>query len=170
MTLKKTVVTAIVLAMILAGVSIVAARGFRDGGFGMGTGFGPMGPFADIDLTDGQKAGIAGVLETYRDDVERLLDDLTAAMEKLSDATDTDALAETDVRQASRDVASVKEELNVLKANIIYEIKPLLTTEQVEKLRERRTEKQEKMKEFREKMRERIDEKINEWIGLKKEK
>ncbi len=130
----------------------------------MGKGF--MGPFRNLDLTDAQKKTVAEVLVKYRDVMRTALDYLMTARQNLSAAVHADPMVEEDVRAASRDVASIQEELSVLKAKASAEILPLLASEQVEQLRQNKIDRQERMAERMDKMSEWFDKMLEEWLAL----
>ena len=101
--------------------------------------------------------------------MKAMADQRITAHEALRDAIMADPMIETDVRQASQDLASVVEEMNVLRAQVTSEIRPLLTSEQIEQVKSKRSERKAKMKERREEMSDRIDKVIEEWMALEVE-
>ena len=123
----------------------------------------------ELDLTDTQKKSIAEVLTKYRDTMKAMADQRTTAHEELRDAIIADPMIETDVRQASQELASVMEEMNVLKAQVASEIRPLLTAEQIEQVKTKRSERQARMEERREEMSTRIDKVLEDWLALEVE-
>ncbi len=162
---KKVLTFGIIVAMVCACAFTASAKGFRGGGPGMGFG----GLIKSLDLTDAQKKGIAEVLVKYRDEIKTATDKLMTAHENLFVVILADVMIETDVRQTSQEIASIKEDMNVLKAQAVSEIRPLLTSEQIEQLKTKKGGRQEKMKERRQKMGERFDKILEEWLALEVE-
>ncbi len=163
---RKVLILGIVAVMIVGSAAAATAGGFHGGGPGMDMGKGFMGPFGNLDLTDAQKRAVAEVLLKYREVFQTTIGYLMTARQNLAAAVHADPMVEADVRRVSRDVAYVQEELSVLKAKAAAEILPLLASEQVEQLRQNRTDRQERMAERMEKMSERFDKMLEEWLAL----
>ena len=109
-----------------------------------------MERLAALNLSDAQKHDIAVALKTHREDVRNTLKYYTAARKNLFEAIHRDTLDEQAVRDASRVVAMYEEELSVVRARLTADIKPILTPEQRQTLKETR-------EGFRERIASRLD-------------
>ncbi len=113
--------------------------------FNKGPGFPLARLLSGLDLTIDQKANIFDILEKYKDERTQTEDDMHGARNDLSEAIHADEFNEENIRQACKKVASAMEELIVLKAGIFAEIRPILTTEQIETIKEHKNKKEERM-------------------------
>lgn len=135
---------ALAVSMIFA-LSVTAYAGKHGKGGPHGKG-GMMGfPFLQ-SLSEDQKPKVAEIFAKYKDEMDQRRDASAAAMEKVADAVHADTFNEADIRQAFKEASAAKEEMVVLRAKILSEIKPLLTPEQIAKMKERK----ERMKDRRE--------------------
>jgi len=83
----------------------------------------------------------------YRDAAITAADNLAAAREKLADAILIAEFNEGSVRLAVRELAVAGEELAVLGAKAVSELKPILTPVQLELLKQKQAEMKAKMKD-----------------------
>jgi Spy/CpxP family protein refolding chaperone len=94
-----------------------------------------MGVFKKLDLTQDQRedirAIVKGAIQTNKD----LIKDSMQSRKELAEATFAENFDEAAVRNAFRKSAAKQEELAVLKAKVFSEIRPLLTEEQLEILK-----------------------------------
>ncbi|PIE70055.1 MAG: hypothetical protein CSA22_09975 [Deltaproteobacteria bacterium] len=125
-TIKIMIVTICVSGCLLS--SAMARMGGRHGGM---CGF----PLWRLDLTDAQKTSIAGILSRYEGRFESQRIAMEAAREEMDMAMDAETLDEAAVRSASQAVSEVMAEMAVLRAKVKYEIAPILTADQLEKLK-----------------------------------
>ncbi len=156
----KTLSMVLVIVMVFSGMAIAGKnghdreRGFmkHHRGFGMG-----LRALLSLDLSDAQKTEVANILKKYRDDMRNAADKLAEAKKNMGDLIYADEFNEAEIRKAFQAMSPIKEEFVVLKAKIVSEIKPVLTPEQVETLKERKAKGKEKRKERMEKKRSKLD-------------
>jgi Spy/CpxP family protein refolding chaperone len=154
---SKWIVFVLVMAMVLSVCIPVSAQGFGRGRRTdtmdrEGRNMRPMGQnrdgfiFAGLNLTEDQKTQIANILVKYRDQRQSLHDALISAKKDLHSVVFAEYYNETDVRQAFQAMSAVKEELTVLRARVASEIRPVLTAEQIEILKQKKEKRGEKIK------------------------
>jgi len=141
-------VVGLAVAVVLGGALVAAAGVFpghhRRGGLGVGV----MGlkTLIELNLSDSQKNQVLEILDRYqqerRDTAERLLD----ARKDLATAAHAEEFDENDIRRAFRQASSIQEELFVLRTKMMVELKAVLNSEQIELLRDRRSQRTEKMR------------------------
>ena len=137
--------------LIVTGTVLKAGRNFSKcmSGFGMHGGMhrGMMGMnmFMDLNLSDTQKDQVQAIITKYQDQRENTADELRQTMrETMFNAIFTEKFDEEKVRQAFRKSSEAREDMVVQKAKMIAEIKTILDPEQVELLKERKTQMMEK--------------------------
>ena len=166
--IRKTLCMALVLVMAFSGAAMAGrfggggfgghhgggSGGHHGGGFGgpgecgfRGPGGGFGGGFRGLNLTDEQKTAVNDVLSKNLDEKTNLMDTLATAKENMGNIIHADEFNEVSVREAFQQMAAALEELAVLKARTFSEIRPILTPEQLEQLKERKAERVTKMKE-----------------------
>lgn len=157
MKVNKTLTVLLTLAIIFSGALVVRAEHFcqKHPGFGMGKGFFGLRTLMQLDLSDAQKAEVRNIINKYREERKDIHLQLSKAKEQLWSAIHAEDFSEKKVRQAHRKVSPIREELAVLRAKFMAELKPVLTPDQLKVLKEKRAKFSEKMKErmqFRQKM------------------
>ena len=140
MRLNKVLIIALTIAMIFGAASTILAKHAR-GPHAMDL----AGLIEDLDLSDEQKEQVEAIVERYEDDKDNLVESLKEAREQLQDVIFAEEYNETAVRQAAQQVSSIMEELAVLHAKMIAELRTVLSPEQMGYLKGR----MEAMKEFR---------------------
>ena len=118
-------------------------------GFGMHRGMhgGMMGMnmFMDLNLSDAQKNQVQAIIAKYRDQREDMGDEPCQTMgETMLNAIFAEEFNEENVREAFRESSEAREDMVVQKAKMIAEIKTILDPEQVELLKERKSQIMEK--------------------------
>ena len=142
----KTLSMVLILVMVFSGMAIAGhgrEHGFMKHHRGMGYG---LRALLSLDLSDAQKTEVANILKKYRDDMRTSADKLAEAKKNMGEMIHADEFNEAEIRKAFQAISPIKEELVVLRAKIISEIKPVLTPEQIETLKERKAERAEKWK------------------------
>lgn len=117
-------------AILCLGVSVSAAVAADKGEPEVGVGVRLLALFADLDLSDRQKSESAKILQSHRAEVRKEVDALVAARVELFNVIHQSDSDENSVRAASQKVAKVEEELAVKRAQVLNELRPLLTEEQ----------------------------------------
>ena len=163
--MKKNMIVPAVLACMLIMGGTIYAQGFAP----------PPGPcdqvwsgpqghmlnmLLELNLTDAQKHDIAVILKDHRTEVSSVLTSMIAARKQLFELVTADELNEEAIRLAFRKTADYEEELTVLRAKLVQEIRTVLTTEQKTTLDTMKAEMQAKMKERIEQRKSLID----DWI------
>jgi len=144
---KTAGIVALIVAMLIAGTALAGRFGKNGHDFGMGKGFMGFGILKELDLSETQKTDAANILMKYRDEAITAADNLAAAREKLADAILIAEFNEGSVRLAVRELAVAGEELAVLGAKAVSELKPILTPAQSELLKQKQAEMKAKMKD-----------------------
>jgi Spy/CpxP family protein refolding chaperone len=89
-----------------------------------------------LQLTDAQIERIQTELAEEKDSLKSLISDLHNARIDLRQAIQASGATETSVRAASANVASIEADLAVERLKLYGRIRPILTAEQLEKLKE----------------------------------
>ncbi len=89
-----------------------------------------------LGLTHEQKTQVRGILKNHRSSMRPLVGQLVAERRALRDLIHAESVDETAIRAQVEKVAKVDADLAVQRANIAHEIRGLLTTEQIQKLKE----------------------------------
>lgn len=84
-----------------------------------------------LNLTDAQKQAIAAILKKYKPTVKQGAVQVLDARKNLFEAIHGNVFDEGAVRNASKNMASAEEELAVLRAKIVSEVRAVLTPEQI---------------------------------------
>jgi Spy/CpxP family protein refolding chaperone len=127
---------AILVAMILVGSAY--AQPF--GGHGRGMRGGIFHALIELDLSDSQKHELALILKVKREGLRATHEDFREAMAMLREAVHAYEGDESAIREASRAVAEIGEEMAVERAKLISEVERILTPQQLKTLEERRAE------------------------------
>jgi len=135
----------------LCTAGMVMARGGRGGpGGGM-----HLKMLWDLDLSTEQKAAIGRLLPAYREEKDALMEKRHAVRETMRTLMTADALDENGIRAASRAMSPIMEEMAVLRARFVFDLKDILSPEQVERLQARREgarDRRSKHRQFRQEM------------------
>lgn len=103
----------------------------------------------ELDLTADQKKKVDDILTKHQDERKKLMDSLREAQEKLNTVVSVKEFDEAAFRQGFQQVSSIKENLAVLRAKMIPELKAVLSPEQIGYLRGRMEAKKEFCKKNR---------------------
>ena len=143
-----TITVTVTLVLFFVAAFVVEARpfGHRMQKHGMGSGFGGLSAFLNLKLTDAQQETMTNILNRYREQRESLRDRLMEMREKQMSIVHAETFDEDAARKAFREGSSVREDMFVLRAKMMAEMKAVLTPEQLETLKERKTERFGKMK------------------------
>ena len=114
------------------------------GGPGMRRG-GPMGfgpGFRELDLTDDQKAQLKTIVDSHRAEFEAAGQKIGAAREGMRALVEGDAINEGAIRAKSAEVAAAEADLMILNAKVRQESMQVLTSEQLQKMKELRASRE----------------------------
>ena len=146
---KRTLVVGLAIAVMLGGALVAAAGVFpghhRRGGIGPGV----MGlkTLIELNLSDSQKDQVLEILDRYEQERQDTVGSLLDARKHLSTVYHAGEFNEDDIRNAFRQVSSTEEELFVFRARMMAELARVLTSEQIELLKDRRAKRTERMRE-----------------------
>lgn len=93
-----------------------------------------------LNLTEAQKQAIAAILKEYQQAVKESAIQVLDAKKDLFETIHSNVFDEEAVRTASKAVASAEEELAVLRATIVSEVRAVLTPEQIATLDQIKTD------------------------------
>jgi len=151
------------LAILISGVLAVQAGAFgpphRKGGI-INLRF-----LMELDLSDSQKAEVRNIINKYREEEKNIQDQLMEAKENSRDVIHAGTFDEEKVRQAFQQISPIMEDMMILRARFMAELRPLLNPGQLELLKKKRANHSERMKrgaQFRESM-------IDTWLQKKAE-
>jgi Spy/CpxP family protein refolding chaperone len=114
------------------------------GGPGMRRG-GPMGfgpGFRALDLTDDQKAQLKTIADSHRAEFEAAGQRIGAAREAMRALAEGDSINEGAIRAKSAEVAAAEADLMILNAKVRQESMQVLTSEQLQKMKELRASRE----------------------------
>lgn len=148
MNLKKTLSFLVAGSMVVALVATAEGRSFGPGGKrrGMGGELGGLRTFLALKLSESQQAEMSDVITTYRKEMERMRTMVREAGKSLSAVLQAEPFDEEQARRAFRESTSIREEIFVLKAKMMAELKALLTPEQLELLKKQKAQRMERMR------------------------
>ena len=149
MTTKKTVT--IVLAFALVVASAIAADaghvGQRPRNHSMALGLKGLRTFLELKLSDAQQAEMLRIMEKHQDNKKNILREIRKGKQALRTLMQSAAFNEVAVRKAIQEVHAMKENLIVLEAKIMAELKGVLTPAQNALLEQRRAQRVQKMQD-----------------------
>jgi Spy/CpxP family protein refolding chaperone len=120
----------------------------------MGPGGGPWGPMGDLarglralDLSDGQREQVRGIMDARRAEFTAIGERLRAAQRGLDALVTADVVDETAIRAKIADIAAVQADAAVLRARVHQEVFSILTAEQQAKARELRAQREQRLQD-----------------------
>jgi Spy/CpxP family protein refolding chaperone len=119
-----------------------------------------------LDLSSDQKGAIKDILDRYQPKRQALRENIKKARQQYRLVFDAETFNEADVRAAFNTMTPIREEMMVMRARMAYEMKAILTDEQLEQLKTRRAErakKHQQRRKFGKKM-------LNTWLQMPAEK
>ena len=144
MKINKGLAGLLALTIVLAGAAAVDAihPGGHHGPSGiMGPGFRGLKIFIQLNLSDSQKSEILSIIEKYENERESLGKSLSEARENVIKLLESEQFNEDEIRNALRRTAPIREELLVMRAKMMAELKRVLTPEQLQLLEERKAQR-----------------------------
>lgn len=139
---SKIVGLVLALAVLSIGVWTVEARVWQNGSWRPGKALGLMGmkAFLELDLTPSQQEEMSDFLSRHEKEREALRSGALQARRKIASVMKTETFDETAFRQAFREASLIREDLMVLRAKMMQELRGVLTSEQKERLARMRSE------------------------------
>jgi Spy/CpxP family protein refolding chaperone len=113
---------------------------------GMGPGSAGLRAFHDLKLSDAQQESITKIINQYQDQRETLRDSMVMARRNLRVVLQAELFNEEEARKAFREASAVREDMFVLRAKMMTELRAVLTPEQLELIKERKAKRIERMK------------------------
>ncbi|MEN6440673.1 MAG: Spy/CpxP family protein refolding chaperone [Syntrophobacter sp.] len=113
--------------------------------------------FSRLDLSVAQKRDIALILKAHREEASALFSNLITTRKNLFNAVHAPEYTEAYVRQAAHEAAVWEIDLTVLRAQVISEIRNVLTPEQKDEVAERQAQYGDKIQDRVEECFQRLD-------------
>ena len=161
MKLQKTLVIVLAIVMVCAGAAWAGQHGMghhKMGSPGMGhdgkgqkDGNCPFKMLRGLDLTEAQTDQIIAVFNKYEKEHDAIRQEMREARKTLREAVHTDEINEADIRAAAKQLGDQKGELAIQQARMYSEIRPILTEDQRQQLKEMKTNRWER-KECRQRL------------------
>ncbi len=153
-----------VLAVLVSGLLTVQAGAF---GPHHGGGMLHLKALMALDLSNSQKAEVKNIFDTYKDEEKEIRDRLMETKKGIREVMHAETFDEENARQAIRQVSINMEDMLVLKARIMVEIRKELNPDQLDSLKENAQEHR-RMKELAKDMQFR-DSMIDTWLQMERE-
>lgn len=136
----KIVIMTAILAIIVSFCIEAEARGFGPGFHkgGRGCGLPGMRAFLELKLTESQQNDMLKIFDKYSAERETLFDRISKARNGIKKAMHSEEFNENALRNAFREASSVKEDMFLLRARMMDELKGTLSPEQLKLLEERK--------------------------------
>ena len=112
----------------------------------MGSGFTGLRAFLDLKLSDSQQESMTTIIDKYRNQKENLRNSMIEVRKNLMTAINDEPFHEMEARKAFRETSTIREDMFVLRAKMMVEMKEVLTSEQLELLKERKARRMKGMK------------------------
>jgi Spy/CpxP family protein refolding chaperone len=113
---------------------------------GMGLGLAGLRAFHDLKLSDTQLESIINIIDKYQSQRDTFRNSMVEVRENLRAVLQAEQFNEEDARKAFREASAVREDMFVLRAKMMAELRSVLTPEQLELLKERKAKRLERMK------------------------
>ena len=147
---KKSLIVMVVASMVLVFAAALGVEARPYGPHmkkrGMGSGVTGLRAFHDLKLTDAQQEAITNIINTYQDQRGSLRNSMAEARKKLRVVLQAEQFNEEDARKAYREASTVREDVFVLRAKMMAELRAVLTPEQLELVSKRKAKRLERMK------------------------
>lgn len=103
---------------------------------------------AELGVTDAQKTQVRAILKEHLPAISPLVSQLVIERRALRDTIRADQVDEAAIRAQAAKVAVIEASLDVERAHIVHQIKPLLTPDQLVKFKEMQTKGDARFDEF----------------------
>lgn len=145
MKLTKAFVAVVAVSVVFALASMAEARPFGPKR-GMRPGLGGLKAFLELKLSESQQGDMMNIINKYQPETEGLRHRMMEARRNLRAVLRAEPFHEGDARRAFGEASLIREEMFVLRARMMTELKAVLTPEQKALLEARRAQRAEKMK------------------------
>ncbi len=159
---KKLFAVVFILAILGSGLLTVQAGAF---GPHHGGGMLHLKALMALDLSNAQKAEVKSIFDTFKGEEKEIRDQLLEAKKGIREVIHAEGFDEENARLAFRQLSINMEDMLVLKAKIMVEIKKVLSSDQLDSLEENihgHMKNMEKGMRFRDSM-------IDTWLQMKRE-
>jgi Spy/CpxP family protein refolding chaperone len=157
-------VAAVIAVCVALGSAVAGMHGPRHGKAGEGVFHGGPGFLRMLDklaLNADQESDIASILGKHREEIGKTVTGLVAARSALREAVTAEIYSEDAVRQTAQLLGDQEEQAAVLAAQILSEVKPMLTVDQRQHLKDFGNRRSGRMQGFLE---DRLAD-LDEWIA-----
>jgi protein CpxP len=145
MNLRKALTVMMAVSVVFALAFVAEARPFGPNR-GTRSDLGGLKAFLQLKLSDSQQVDMMNILNKYQTDRESLRNSIMEARKNLSAVLRAEKFNNEHARKAFREASAVREEMFVLKAKMMAELKAVLTPEQREFLKNRRAQRMERIR------------------------
>lgn len=146
--MKSTKAWAVVAAVSMAFALAFAAEARPFGPKrGMKFGLGGLKGFLELKLSEAQQGEMMNIINKYQPEREGLRDRMMEATRNLKAVLHAEPFNEGEARKAFREASAMREEIFVLRAKMMTEMRAVLTPEQKELIKERRAQRAETRKQ-----------------------
>jgi Spy/CpxP family protein refolding chaperone len=146
--MKSTKAWAVVAAVSMAFALAFAAEARPFGPKrGMKSGLGGLKGFLELKLSEAQQGEMMNIINKYQPEREGLRNQMMEARRNLRAVLHAEPFNEGEARKAFREASAMREEMFVLRAKMMTELKAVLTSEQKALIQERRAQRAEKIKQ-----------------------
>ena len=142
--MKSTKAWAVVAAVSMAFALAFAAEARP---FGPKRGMGGLKGFLELRLSEAQQQEMMNIINKYQPEREGLRNRMIESRRNLRAVLRAEPFNEGEARKAFREASAMREDIFVLRAKMMLELKALLTPEQKELIKERRGQRAKKMKQ-----------------------
>ena len=147
--MKTKRIAAFIVTILMGFVTISAAQARPFGPQGkaghMRLEFDGLRPFLKMDLTDTQRSQIKDIITKYRDERANLQADIQTQRIDFTNLLQSESFNEEKARETFRKDSAIREEMFILRAKMIMEIKAVLNPEQLELLKEHKVKRMERL-------------------------
>lgn len=144
---KAVIAAAIAISVVLVLAVAVHARPFASGFRHGGAGIDGLKALLELNLTEDQRVQLVTILNKYEQQREDLRHDAMGAGLNVAKVLRAESFDEERARKAFREASSVREEMFVMRAKMMSEIKTVLTPEQFKLLQEKRKQGRDRVRE-----------------------
>jgi Spy/CpxP family protein refolding chaperone len=143
-----------ILTIVLAfGLIVVGALSVEAKHFGRNFGPRAMGPglfglrtLLELKLSDSQQTELLNIITKYENERKSFRDSMMKAKKNLSTVLNAEHFNEEEVRKAFQEASAIRQKRFMLRVKMMVELKLVLTPEQLELLKERKTQRIERIK------------------------
>jgi Spy/CpxP family protein refolding chaperone len=143
---KRMTAFMVTILMGIVTISIAQARPFtpQEKAGDIRPDFHRLRPFLQMDLTDTQRSQINDIVLRYRDEHAKLRADIQMKRKDFADLLQSESFDEEKARKVFQKDSIIKEKEFILRTKMLMEIKAVLTSDQLDLLREHKVKRMER--------------------------